>query len=323
MKLPCAVVRDLLPLHAEGMTEPETRRLMEEHLRECPDCRERLAGMAEKETAAVDTSAPLQALKREIRKRRWQAALLAALLVLTAAVTCFYHAYVLKPLPWQEGLVEAAGVRTMTDGELYNRTVRIRSGEADVLGPGKDALVLRTDSRILGMETEIIEEEDGTVTVILQGFGRGTSFAQDVAPQTGETMVYPVPDRLIYGYREGQRLLWGEPLSGGVEVLPRLALGYYALLAAALAALTGLSWFLLRHRPWSWILRQSFFAPAAYLLAHLLLKGLQPASFFLVRDLGCILLTAAMLYALLTLLWQVWRRRGEGAAQKHGRREAA
>ena len=38
MKLPCAVVRDLLPLFAEKMTEPETQSLIEEHLKECPEC---------------------------------------------------------------------------------------------------------------------------------------------------------------------------------------------------------------------------------------------------------------------------------------------
>ena len=43
MNLPCAVVRDLLPLYAEKMTEPETQKLMEEHLESCPDCREELS----------------------------------------------------------------------------------------------------------------------------------------------------------------------------------------------------------------------------------------------------------------------------------------
>ena len=37
MKLPCAVVRDLLPLYAEKMTESETQSLIEEHLQDCPE----------------------------------------------------------------------------------------------------------------------------------------------------------------------------------------------------------------------------------------------------------------------------------------------
>ena len=39
MKLPCEVVRDLLPLYAEDMVSPESRVLTEEHLAECGSCR--------------------------------------------------------------------------------------------------------------------------------------------------------------------------------------------------------------------------------------------------------------------------------------------
>ena len=39
MKLPCEVVRDLLPLYTENMISPESRRLTEEHLAGCASCR--------------------------------------------------------------------------------------------------------------------------------------------------------------------------------------------------------------------------------------------------------------------------------------------
>lgn len=41
-KLTCPVVRDLLPLYADQVVEPETARGVEGHLADCPDCRERL-----------------------------------------------------------------------------------------------------------------------------------------------------------------------------------------------------------------------------------------------------------------------------------------
>lgn len=37
-KLPCAVVRDLLPSYIEGLTEPESTCLVKEHLTQCADC---------------------------------------------------------------------------------------------------------------------------------------------------------------------------------------------------------------------------------------------------------------------------------------------
>jgi len=34
----CEVVRDLLPLYADGCCSEESRRLVEEHMKQCPDC---------------------------------------------------------------------------------------------------------------------------------------------------------------------------------------------------------------------------------------------------------------------------------------------
>ena len=44
VKLPCSVVRDLLPLYAEKMIETETRLLVDEHLAECPECEVKTEG---------------------------------------------------------------------------------------------------------------------------------------------------------------------------------------------------------------------------------------------------------------------------------------
>lgn len=45
MRLPCEVVRDLLPLYAENMVSDKSRELTEEHLAECSSCRAELEAM--------------------------------------------------------------------------------------------------------------------------------------------------------------------------------------------------------------------------------------------------------------------------------------
>ena len=65
MKLPCAAVRDLLPLFAENMTEPETRTLIEEHLRECPECQKKYAQLEPDAAPAAAAAAPIRTLKKE------------------------------------------------------------------------------------------------------------------------------------------------------------------------------------------------------------------------------------------------------------------
>lgn len=45
MKSTCGIVEDLLPLYLEDMCSEDSKAALEEHLQECPDCREKLARM--------------------------------------------------------------------------------------------------------------------------------------------------------------------------------------------------------------------------------------------------------------------------------------
>ena len=42
MNIKCEVVRDLLPLYVDGVASEESCTLIEEHLKECEDCKEYL-----------------------------------------------------------------------------------------------------------------------------------------------------------------------------------------------------------------------------------------------------------------------------------------
>ncbi len=92
MKLSCAVVRDLLPMYAEKLTEEETTELVKEHLEECAECRGRLAEIDTGVTSPVESTKPMMTLKREIRRRRLYAVLIAALCVFIGVFTYFFHA---------------------------------------------------------------------------------------------------------------------------------------------------------------------------------------------------------------------------------------
>ena len=303
MKIPCAMIRDLLPLYAEKMVEPETESLIRKHLEDCSDCRQKLSGIETKIEETVDTAKPLQALKREIRKRRWFAALIAALCVFIVVYTCFYHVNEWKLVPWEEGLIEVVGTEERPYGEVSGQD----SDYGESGGPTVEALVVKVDSRINGTRETMFRDEDHTETVLLQGWtsNRNGNFVRDY----NEMVFYPVPDRLIYESEHNQKLLWGEPLNGGVETLPRLALGYYVILAAILAAVSGITWFCLRRNDKSWIVRQAFFAPVSYLGAHILIKGFHTLSYFMEHDFLSILFITIALYALLSLAWQVFLQR--------------
>ena len=312
MKIPCSVIRDLLPLYAEKMVEPETENLVAEHLADCSDCREKLSAMKEKAEPAIETAKPLLNLKKQIRRRRWRAVAIAALCVFIILFTSFYHTSKMNMLPWKEGLIKVKGVEIVSPENRLGRTYHTLYGDynekyAPVNYTG-EALVLITDSSIAETVCTSFRDDDGTLTAVIQGIGRD-SYSMNTGGAARELVLYPVPDRVIYGYGNSQELLWGEPLNGGTEVLPRLALAYYLLIAAALAAVSGLLWFIFRGKKAGKIMRQVFFAPIAYIAAHILLKGTATTSYFMGRELYFILMIAIALYFLFTLAWQVWLQR--------------
>ncbi len=312
MKLPCAVTRDLLPLYAENMVEQETKALIEEHLNECADCREKLSAMNAPPEKPVDTVRPLQNLKKQIRKKRLYAAALAALAVFVGVYTYFFRTTAIQLIPWQDGLIEVVGVKADHSEDNVNER-DTETGESVVYSPTTapytakptdEGLVLNVNSIVNGFEEHIVVDDDGTHTLFIQALSTN-QHSDHLAQSYYESTIFPVPDRLIYGLEQPQTLLWGTPMKGGVEILPRLALAYYLMIALVAAGICGLIWGILRNWTYSWILRQLFFVPISYILSHLLLKGMKTTSFFMERDLLSILLVALAIYALFTIAWQM------------------
>lgn len=72
MKLPCALVRDLLPLYHDNVCAPETNEAVEEHLSGCEPCQEFYHSLQDNEKAAellVPEAASLQRVKKKIHKK--------------------------------------------------------------------------------------------------------------------------------------------------------------------------------------------------------------------------------------------------------------
>lgn len=289
MNTSCAVIRDLLPLYAEGLASEESKALVEEHLTGCSDCRRRLEELKTPAAPAPDEAAALRAVKKDIRRRRIRTALIASLLVFLVLLAVFARCTDKLPLPWEEGMIEAEGV---ADGVL---TLSVRGADA--------------------MESTLITDPDsGETTLLLQAWANRWGVSPALSPERQSYTVSPVPDRVMYGYGIGddpQPLVYGEPMNGGIMLLPRLVLGYYLLYAAALALIFGLLWLLLRKKKAAGTLRALCLAFLSYPIGHLLIKGAHTLSFFVPRDLIFILLAAAAIWALLMLGRTIWQQKRE------------
>lgn len=84
--LPCAVVRDLLPIYVEGLTEPETNAAVEAHLKTCPACTARLAAMrAPEPPPEAETAKEVDYLKK-VKRRSWKRVVLAVLITVLVLI---------------------------------------------------------------------------------------------------------------------------------------------------------------------------------------------------------------------------------------------
>lgn len=313
-RLPCGVVRDLLPLYAEELTGPESAELVKKHLEECADCRQRLEELRQSEPPAKETPAPMNKLKKEIGKRRALAAALAALGVFVVLFALLGRATAEKPLGYRPDLLTVEGLTPYDPAAepTFSGSVSTFTPEGwETAFPGQ-ALLLTRNGQPSGVYTDFyLDEENGELTVYLQYFStQAAIIVDDVAGgvqlerpgrDTRTDAFYPVPDRVIYGFGSEQVLLWGEEMNGGVQILPRLALAYYALAAAFGAAALGLAWLLFRKKRAGTALLQLWFAPLAWLLGQLFIKGFETTSVFFSRDLLLIAVEAAAFYVLLTL----------------------
>ena len=88
IELPCAIVRDLLPSYAEGLTEEETAAAVKAHLDTCEDCRRKYEAMTELQVPA-DQAAEVDYLK-SVRKHNIRKILAAVALTVAVAagITC-------------------------------------------------------------------------------------------------------------------------------------------------------------------------------------------------------------------------------------------
>lgn len=312
--LSCGVAQDLLPLYAEGLTGDESRTAVEQHLAGCPACREMLAALRSPapaaQAAATLPAAPLRKVDRALRRRRRLSVALAVCLVLAAAVAAVARLTAPQYLAFGDAGLD---VRVKT---VYPVTPDDLSGQATDAELLQDGAAEERYTVSVGRTQPTVQLE---IAGVYEGCGADRVFYEEngvtYADYTLSVWKYPLGGE----YKEGTLLLeptdaqavrvWftdydGEDVllygnaAGGRQTLSRLALNYYALLSAAAAAVLGLAAALTHKRP---RLCRGLCAaaelPACYLLGHLAVKFPGGSSNDLLRDLGFLLLTAALLYA--------------------------
>lgn len=341
MNKDCSIVQDLLPLYAEDMLREETKEYVEGHLAQCEACRTELTALKTEDVTPASVSAqPLRDLKRQLRRKKLTAVLLAVALALTLATAGFAYLTAPQYLPYDETeWTITRSPRALADGSIMADELTDLSGiesiSVNLLTPVSGTEVTSTQDPDSGktvyfitawrtpLDTwrgafdktgdapnahSVIDRTQREADALQGALGKvesaRTLFTLDA---TNCTAVYYSPNN-----GQDDVLLCGS-MDGGVISLPRLALGYYVLLSFALLITLCIAFFLCRRKKIGKVLGHLALIPACYLLGHLLVKGFVTTSYQMQRDFSLIILTTALLYAAALLAGTLLRQRRDAA----------
>ena len=299
----CSIVQDLLPLYEEDMLREETKEFVDGHLAQCAACRAELDALKADVTPAPVSAQPLRDLKRQLRRKKLTAVLLAVTLVLTLATAGFAYLTAPQYLPYNAA----------------DWSVHEPDASLDAVLNGEEHICIEPLTPVSGTEVESVIDPDSGETVYIISAWRTLLDKWlgklDTVNGNGDNLILldTTNCRVVYyAQNNGQAnmVLYGER-SGGVISLPRLALGYYVLLSLALLITLGIAFFVCRRKKTGKALGYLALIPASYLAGHLLVKGFTTTSYQMQRDFSLIILAAALIYAAVMLAINLWRQKRE------------
>src|SRR5699024_4395510 len=83
MKISCNVIKDMLPLYVENLGSNETRKIVDEHINNCDDCKKELEEMKASRISPMDTNTkPLEKIRDAMKKKRYQTIIFTTMITL-------------------------------------------------------------------------------------------------------------------------------------------------------------------------------------------------------------------------------------------------
>lgn len=165
MTLDHGIIRDLLPLYADGVCGPESKQAVEEHLAGCPACREEYEKLKDAitfgEAPVPGESQKAAALKRVRRVLSWKRVLAVclAVVVTVAAVTgvgmWLNSATITVPAETVMGVTLIPALYTPEEAAQHMKEVQDSGVEMDVVDGDWDPITLYQDGEWRGMEDDL------------------------------------------------------------------------------------------------------------------------------------------------------------------------
>ncbi len=306
MKNECNIIRDLLPLYVENIVSSDTAAFVEEHLKGCEACRKEYETNKEPQaTQKISDAAPLLKLSRKMKVRKIQTIALTAIFVIALFVSAFAVLDAPIYLPYSEGIItlEQLGDKGMLltfDEEVtdFDYTVYADPDGGDFYYCDIEVWTSLWDRRF----SQEKERLSATVTT-----RNDKPIIAVYVPNDGSENVCIAK----YDPNAENRIEKNVHYEGAIA-LPRLSLGYFLILAVTALVILGIVWLLTRKKEGVrvWIEHIGLY-PAAYIISHCIVSGINWASYSLPRDFSLIIFISILLYSGLLLAHNVCRLKRE------------
>lgn len=275
MKVTCDVIRDLLPLYKEDMLSQDSKQLIEEHLKKCPECQMEFQDISTEMNVPIENSiTPLRKIQNQLTKRYTQIAVLFSLISLIFSLGLVAFLTTPNYLPYETDLVTIHD----RDGVLVEFNQSIAGYEVTKRLSNEDSGEVYT---IMAWQTTWNElfPTDKVKNVAINPSGENIPHIYYIQGDSGE-------NRLVYGENQNK--------SGGSFTLPRLFLAYYFWISVIVSLISCILFLLTKNNYLKYLLLIS----VSYFLSHLLIKGWDMSTFSAFRDLSMIVLTSFPIFGL-------------------------
>ena len=135
MKYPCDMIQDLLPLYLDGVCSEESKKAVEEHLSECPDCKGFYDDIREDNGMEIGTHNADRELKKAVSFRAVKKRILRKQILVAVIAVIVLIATVLATTAILKNAVEVVE---------YNENISVSMVNGDLLGRLQSSRICRT-----------------------------------------------------------------------------------------------------------------------------------------------------------------------------------
>lgn len=123
MKVPCNIIRDLLPLYHDAICSEESKNLIDDHLSECEDCKSILSKINSEFNSHtfIDESKPLKTIScvwKKSKRKSFLKGSIIALVLCTILIGGYFGLTSWRFIPVSSDLLEISEVSQLSDGRI-------------------------------------------------------------------------------------------------------------------------------------------------------------------------------------------------------------